>query len=42
MMPAVGLGVYKASPEKDETYNAVRYALDAGYRHIDTASMYKK
>ncbi len=40
-MPTVGLGVYKASPERDETYNAVRYALEAGYRHIDTASMYK-
>lgn len=40
MMPAVGLGVYKASPERNETYNAVRWALEAGYRHIDTASMY--
>jgi len=39
-MPAFGLGVYKASPERDETYNAVRWALEAGYRHIDTASMY--
>jgi diketogulonate reductase-like aldo/keto reductase len=40
-MPVVGLGLYKASPEKDETYNAVRWALDAGYRHIDTARFYR-
>lgn len=41
MMPMVGLGLYKASPEKDETYNAVRWALEAGYRHLDTARFYK-
>ena len=38
-MPIFGLGVYK-SADGEETYNAVRWALDAGYRHIDTASMY--
>ena len=38
-MPIFGLGVYK-SADGEETYNAVRWALDAGYRHIDTAAMY--
>ena len=38
-MPIFGLGVYK-SADGDETYNAVRWALEAGYRHIDTAAMY--
>ena len=40
-MPVVGLGLYKSSPEHDETYNAVRWALDIGYRHLDTASFYR-
>ena len=35
MMPVVGLGVYKSG---DETYDAVKEALEAGYRHIDTAA----
>ena len=34
-MPALGLGVFQTPP--DETRDAVRAALDAGYRHIDTA-----
>ena len=38
-IPIVGLGVWKAAPG-DETYNAVRKALDVGYRHIDTAQFY--
>ncbi|SFL41727.1 Aldo/keto reductase [Gracilibacillus orientalis] len=38
-IPAVGLGVYKAEPG-DEVYHAVRSALELGYRHIDTASLY--
>lgn len=37
-IPALGLGVFKAY---DDTYTAVRYALDAGYRHIDTAKVYE-
>jgi diketogulonate reductase-like aldo/keto reductase len=37
-LPAVGLGVYRASPE--ETAGAVTAALDAGYRMIDTAAAY--
>ena len=38
-MPVLGLGVFR-SKDGEETYNAVRYALDAGYRHIDTAAAY--
>ncbi|HET9061570.1 MAG TPA: aldo/keto reductase [Acidimicrobiales bacterium] len=37
-MPAVGLGVFQTPP--DETRNAVRAALDCGYRHVDTAAAY--
>ncbi|MCL2096437.1 MAG: aldo/keto reductase [Oscillospiraceae bacterium] len=39
-MPVLGLGVFK-SQEGDEAYNAVRYAIDAGYKHIDTAAVYR-
>ncbi|MCU7494813.1 MAG: aldo/keto reductase [Ignavibacteria bacterium] len=39
-IPYLGLGVYKSAPGS-ETYNAVRWALEAGYRHIDTAAFYK-
>lgn len=38
-IPAIGLGVYKAEPGK-EVYEAVKSALEIGYRHIDTASLY--
>ena len=38
-MPVFGLGVFR-SKDGEETYNAVRWALDAGYRHIDTAACY--
>ena len=37
-LPAVGFGVYRASPE--ETAGAVSAALAAGYRMIDTAAAY--
>ena len=37
-MPALGLGVFQSPPE--ETAAAVAAALDAGYRHIDTAAAY--
>ena len=39
-IPVIGLGVYK-SREGEETKNAVKWALEAGYRHIDTAMLYK-
>ncbi|GAB2534082.1 aldo/keto reductase [Gracilibacillus alcaliphilus] len=38
-IPAIGLGVYKAEAG-EEVYQAVRSALELGYRHIDTASLY--
>ncbi|MFP4153022.1 MAG: aldo/keto reductase [Alkalispirochaeta sp.] len=38
-MPQFGLGVFKAI-SGDETANAVRWALEAGYAAIDTASFY--
>ena len=37
-MPALGLGVFQTPP--DETRDAVRAALTAGYRLIDTAAAY--
>ncbi len=39
-MPYFGLGVY-LSEDGQEVINAVKWALDEGYRHIDTASIYK-
>jgi diketogulonate reductase-like aldo/keto reductase len=38
VMPALGLGVFQTPP--DETRAAVSAALEAGYRHIDTAAAY--
>lgn len=37
-IPQVGFGVFKIVP--DDTAAAVKAALEAGYRHIDTAEMY--
>ena len=39
-MPYFGLGVY-LSEDGEEVANAVNWALQEGYRHIDTASIYK-
>jgi 2,5-diketo-D-gluconate reductase A len=38
-MPMLGLGVWQV-PDGAETVNAVRWALDLGYRHVDTAQAY--
>ncbi|HSV98171.1 MAG TPA: aldo/keto reductase [Spirochaetota bacterium] len=38
-MPVLGLGTYK-TPAGAEVENAVRAALDTGYRSIDTATLY--
>lgn len=39
-MPAVGLGVFLAN-SGNETEDAIKWALDCGYRHIDTAMIYR-
>lgn len=39
-IPRLGLGVFR-SGSGDGTRNAVHWALEAGYRHIDTAAVYK-
>ena len=38
-IPVLGLGVWQV-PDGPECVNAVRWALEAGYRHIDTAQAY--
>jgi 2,5-diketo-D-gluconate reductase A len=38
-IPQLGFGVFQIPP--DETVEAVTRALDAGYRHIDTAAAYR-
>merc|ERR1712048_773750 len=38
-MPSFGLGVYMMDPGP-ETYNAVKWSLELGYRMVDTAQMY--
>ena len=38
-MPVLGLGVWQV-PDGVSCVNAVRWALDFGYRHIDTAQVY--
>lgn len=37
-IPDIGFGVFQTPP--DETRNSVNAALEAGYRHIDTAAAY--
>ena len=37
-IPQLGFGVFQIAP--DQTADAVRTALEVGYRHIDTAEMY--
>ena len=39
LMPQFGLGVWKA--QGDEVVDAVKWAVQAGYRHIDTAAVYR-
>ncbi len=39
-IPPLGLGVWQV-PTGPTTLNAVRWALELGYRHIDTAQAYR-
>lgn len=38
LMPIIGLGTFRSKDE--DAYNAVKTALELGYRHIDTAAVY--
>ena len=38
-IPQLGLGVFQVDNAED-TKNAIKWALAAGYRHIDTAAYY--
>lgn len=40
LMPVLGLGVWQI-PDGSEAQQAVEWALEAGYRHVDTAALYK-
>ncbi|XP_034827950.1 aldo-keto reductase AKR2E4-like isoform X1 [Maniola hyperantus] len=40
-MPMVGLGTYSRKAEPGQFRQAVEWAIELGYRHIDTASSYK-
>ncbi|MDX6265904.1 MAG: hypothetical protein QOD70_644, partial [Frankiales bacterium] len=39
-MPMLGLGVWQV-PDGPECVKAVRWALELGYRHLDTAQAYR-
>lgn len=39
-MPMLGYGTFKC-PDDSQTIDAIQCAMDAGYRHIDTAMVYK-
>jgi diketogulonate reductase-like aldo/keto reductase len=38
-IPAIGLGTWQLRDEA--CFEAVRWGLEAGYRHLDTAAMYE-
>lgn len=40
-IPQLGLGVFEEDFDVSKTKEAVKYALKTGYRHIDTASVYR-
>jgi methylglyoxal/glyoxal reductase len=40
-IPQLGLGVFEEDFDISKTKEAVKYALEVGYRHIDTAAIYR-
>lgn len=40
LIPKIGFGTYKVE-DGQQTIDSVKWALEAGYRHIDTASIYR-
>jgi len=40
-IPQLGLGVFEEDFNVSKTKDAVKYALEVGYRHIDTAAIYR-
>lgn len=38
-VPSIGFGTWQ-TPDGDTAANAVKYAIESGYRHIDTAAVY--
>ena len=38
IIPNIGLGIYRLNNQ--QAYQSVRWALDLGYQHIDTATLY--
>jgi glycerol 2-dehydrogenase (NADP+) len=41
-IPAIGLGTWQSAEANDTVYKAIKAAIAAGYRHIDTAMMVKR
>ena len=39
-IPRLGMRVYQSSAGESEPFRIVKYALNKGYRHIDTARLY--
>jgi diketogulonate reductase-like aldo/keto reductase len=39
-IPKVGFGTWQI-PDGEEVYNSVKHALEVGYRHVDTAQIYR-
>lgn len=39
-IPKIGFGTWQI-PDGEEVYNSVTHALKVGYRHVDTAQIYR-
>ncbi|XP_059054325.1 aldo-keto reductase AKR2E4-like isoform X2 [Achroia grisella] len=40
-MPTIGLGTYARNAEQGQVQKAVEWGIEAGYRHVDTAMIYR-